>query len=45
MNNNIHWRLQICSHKEIFTDRDTAMKYIRREFLPDSMAGEPTIYF
>lgn len=45
MNNNIHWRLQICSHKEIFTDRDTAMKYIRREFLPDSMVGEPTLYF
>lgn len=45
MNNNIHWRLQICSHKEIFTDRDTAMKYIRREFLPDSLVGEPTLYF
>ena len=45
MNNNIDWRLQICSHKEIFTDRDTAMKYIRREFLPDSLVGEPTLYF
>lgn len=45
MNNNIHWRLQICSHKEIFTDRDAAMKYIRREFLPDSLVGEPTLYF
>lgn len=45
MNNNINWRLQICSHKEIFTDRDTAMKYIRREFLPDSLVGEPTLYF
>ena len=45
MNNNIDWRLQICSHKEIFADRDTAMKYIRREFLPDSLVGEPTLYF
>lgn len=45
MNNNINWRLQICSHKEIFTDRDAAMKYIRREFLPDSLVGEPTLYF
>lgn len=45
MNNNINWRLQFCSHKEIFTDRDTAMKYIRREFLPDSLVGEPTLYF
>lgn len=45
MNNNIDWRLQLCSHKEIFTDRDTAMKYIRREFLPDSLVGEPTLYF
>lgn len=45
MNNNINWRLQFCSHKEIFADRDTAMKYIRREFLPDSLVGEPTLYF
>ena len=45
MINNINWRLQICSHKEIFSNRDTAMKYIRREFLPDSLVGEPTLYF
>ena len=45
MNNNINWRLQFCSHKEIFADRDAAMKYIRREFLPDSLVGEPTLYF
>ena len=45
MSNNINWRLQICSHKEIFANRDAAMLYIDKYFTPDSLVGEPTLYF
>ena len=45
MSNNVNWRLQICSHKEIFKDRDSAMVYIDKYFTPDSLVGEPTLYY
>lgn len=42
---NLDFRLQLRSHKELFTDRETAVKYITKYFIPDSLVGEPTVYF
>ena len=42
---NTNYRLQLRSHKEVFTDRESAMEYIGMYFMPDNLVGEPTIYF
>lgn len=39
------YRLQICSHAEVFDTRESAMTYINRYFMPDCLLGEPTLYF
>ena len=42
---NTNYRLQICSHAEVFQTREAAMTYINRYFMPDNLLGEPTFYF
>lgn len=42
---NTKYRLQVCSHPEVFQTRDAAMSYINRYFMPDNLIGEPTFYF
>ena len=42
---NTEYRLQIRSHKEVFSDRQSAMKYIDKKFMPTNLVGEPTVYF
>lgn len=42
---NTNYRLQLRSHKEVFTDRESAMEYIGMYFMPDNLVGEPTVYF
>lgn len=42
---NTDYRLQLRSHKSIFTDRNAALTYINRYFMPDNIIGEPTVYF
>lgn len=42
---NTQYRLQICSHPEVFKNREAAMSYINRYFMPDNLMGEPTFYF
>lgn len=42
---NTEYRLQLRSHKDVFSDRQSAMNYINRYFMPDNLVGEPTVFF
>lgn len=39
------YRLQLRSHKEVFANREDALTYIEKYFMPSNLVGEPTVYY
>lgn len=39
------YRLQLRSHKEVFANREDALSYIEKYFMPSNLVGEPTVYY